>query len=291
MNTLRNTLTNPKMSWSAFLPAISWRKALLYEKEKLTKKELALNKKELKLLRKERELQKKIKQLKKLSRRKGHAKADLKAANKLRRAKKKLLLANDRIGHRQSKVKALKRKSLGNNEKQTWLKFRIKSKEKKGFFDRLQDSPVDVISQLLSRPLLCYCNGQNRRNSRRRAKVVDSSFLRKVFPGPCDCQPKPKTLPPKCKRALGFQTCRCEYPNAHEKPSCAAGDYYLMTPRKTPQPCICHHRWPHIHRQYLRHQYRNFMHCLLMCSALLFWMPCFLCLEICKCCFFVCFSE
>lgn len=63
-----------------------------------------------------------------------------------------------------------------------------------------------------------------------------------------------------------------------------AGDCYLMSLRKTPQAWI-YHRWPKMYSPYyeLRSQCKN---CHFMCMFLLgflFWIPCFILIEVCKC--------
>ncbi|CAH0407252.1 unnamed protein product [Chilo suppressalis] len=62
------------------------------------------------------------------------------------------------------------------------------------------------------------------------------------------------------------------------------GDCFLMSLRKTPQVWI-YHRWPHIYPYYLefRHTFKSFGTCCMLCAAVLFWTPCFICFELCHC--------
>lgn len=281
------------MRWSALLPIKSQKKESDFktQNEELQKKELALDRKEKKLLKKEKELRNKIKQLNKHHiKLKSNAKADIKAATKLRNAKKKLLSALD-AREKLEKSTSKKYKTVNGNGSDNWWKCRTKCKRKtkSGF----RDDPGRYITNLLTRPCTCYCNPRHRKKWRRRRGDPEPSCLRKVFGGPCSCQPKPKKEPSIYERILGFQTCRCEYPSTRERHNFGgSGDCYLMTLRKTPQLWI-YHRWPRLYPQYLgaRHQWKNLSHCLLVCAAILFWMPCILCLELCKCCFCACFAE
>lgn len=231
----------------------------------LQKKELALDQKEKELLKKERLLKHKIKKYKKHSSRK--AKTNLRAANKLNRARKKLLLVLD------SKDQLKKRKKCGKGKAET--------NGNNCFIHALTENSLQCFNDLFNKP--CYCNPR-----RRRVRNVEPSLLRSICGGPCRCPPSSGRQYVN-RKMLGFRTCRCE---SQARNRYGAGDCYLMTLRQTPQVWI-HQRWPRLYPHYLdaRHQWKNFSYCMLFCAGILIWTPCILCLELCKCFCCACCSE
>ncbi|CAF4814524.1 unnamed protein product [Pieris macdunnoughi] len=79
---------------------------------------------------------------------------------------------------------------------------------------------------------------------------------------------------------------------SERKWNASARDCYLMSLQRTPQLWI-YHRWPQFYPQYLsaRAQWRNLRVFFMFLLGILFWVPAFLCLEICKCCFCSCCCD
>lgn len=72
----------------------------------------------------------------------------------------------------------------------------------------------------------------------------------------------------------------------------APKDCYLMSLQRTPQLWV-YHRWPKFYPYFLdaRAQWRNLGTCCMFLLGILFWVPCFVCLEIFKCCFCSCCCD
>ena len=87
--------------------------------------------------------------------------------------------------------------------------------------------------------------------------------------------------------------CQSQLRNQHKRRrSELAGDCYLRTLRKTPQLWI-YQRWPKMYPTYLstRTQCKNIKYLVMFLLGFLFWIPCFICMEICKCFFCCCCSD
>lgn len=87
--------------------------------------------------------------------------------------------------------------------------------------------------------------------------------------------------------------CRTQLGNQHKRRQRElAGDCYLRTLRKTPQLWI-YRRWPSFYPTYLdtRIHCRNIKHLVMFLLGFLFWIPCFIFIEICKCFLCCCCSD
>lgn len=250
----------------------------------LEKKELALDQKEKELLKKERLLQLEIKKYKKVKHNNRKVKADLKAADKLNRARKRLLLVLDS----QDRLKKSKRKHKVASRIKKRGDGKHKKKGNKGFINAITGYPVQCLTDLLNKP--CNCNpGRVRRSGE-----IEPSFLRRIFGGPCDCVCAPsqgRKYIDNYRKMIGLHMCRCESPRNRNRND-GAGDCYLMSLRQTPQVWI-HHRWPRLYPHYLdaRHQWKNFSYCMMLCAGIILWTPCIICLELCKCFCCTCCSD
>lgn len=259
--------------------------------DKLKKKEIELKKKEKELLKKDKLIQQKIIKYKKKKNIK--AKADLRAAAKLKKAKKNLLIALDKtevIKGKNSKTYRLKSKKQRKKKKKARHK-RAKSKKKTKTVTKSRYwNPLCCLSCLFKSPCKCL---KNTRRRRRRANSDPGSFLQRLwgFNQSCSCKNPKKVDKPgfDC-----FNPCRCEngYSFTETNWQNAAGDCYLKTLRRPPQPWI-YHRFPKLYPHYVetRHQCSNIKNLLLLLAAFLCWSPCFLCLQLCKCCFCTCSTD
>ncbi|CAH0729295.1 unnamed protein product, partial [Brenthis ino] len=239
--------------------------------EDLKKKEMEISLKECELKNKERYLENKIVELNRLTDCK--VKKQLAAAVKLDNARKLLLNAvnNKDKNEKNQKCKCYKshKKSKREFKKPTQ---KLKSEKEK--------QAVDIVHNFFDNFFKID------RDMAKLSKINTEDFITKFK----RILLKPYTFPP-----FLCNTCRCRPEFRHQqrrKWDVAAGDCYLMTLRKTPQLWI-YHRWPRLYPKYLstRAQCKNVKFLLTLFLGFLFWIPCFICLEICKCCLCFCCSD
>lgn len=242
----------------------------------IQRKELSLRQKEKELLKKEKILQRKICKFNK--RKKNKAKNDLKAAAKLRDARKKLLFTLDT----KEKVQTCDMRTC-----KKWNKTHVReesTKQRKKRAEKVKRdlrSPVQYFNDLIHRT--CECSAHEKKKY-----LKDPDFcLRKLFGRPSLCKNQNKNAGGHSPRKSGQESTTRE--NHWER---AAGDCYSMSLRRPP-PLWLYTRWPQFYPQYLdaKQQCNNCKHLLLFVAGILFWTPCLLCLELCKCCFCACCTE
>lgn len=239
----------------------------------LQRKELALKQKEKELLKKDKILQRKITKFNK--RKKNKAKNNLKAATKLRDARKMLLLTvdtKDKV-RKCAKHSCKRNKSYARNDNIMQRKNRL-AKVKRG-----SCSPVRYFSDLINKPRECS-HGKKRQPS----KETDL-HLRKLFCRLTSCK--------YLNTDRGCSTCKSGQKSSRTSYwDSAAGDCYLMSMRRPPQLWL-YNRCPQLYPQYLsaRQQCKNVKNLSLCLVAILLLTPCLLCLQLCKCCFCACCTE
>lgn len=195
------------------------------------------------------------------------AKRDLKAASILRKERKKLIYALDAI---EKSKKSKCRKLTYRNSTNKNVKFPIKTTYKRSQYPLIIKNKIEE---------------KMRKSSKKDKKVHELTRIFRAF----------------CVKVLNKTKKYIEVFYSSGRPSAtssstrkkywedAAGDCYLMSLKRTPQLWV-YHRWPHFYPEYLnaRAQWRNFGLIILFISGILFWTPCFLCLELCKCFFCAC---
>lgn len=153
------------------------------------------------------------------------------------------------------------------------------------------------------------CKKYENKSKKKQNKSVDviHNFFDKLFKMDKDCkniakvnkcdllanvrrilfQPTPVNTVSQCA-----QSRFCSPSKSYRKRNSSARDCYLMSLQRTPQLWI-YHRWPQFYPQYLgaRAQWKNLKVFLMFSLGILFWVPAFLCLEICKCCFCSCCCD
>lgn len=240
----------------------------------LQRKEVYLMRKEQELLKRDKILQRKISKFNK--RKQNKAKNDLKAAAKLRHARNKLLLTLDT----KEKVKKCDIRTCKKLNK-THAQGSTKQRKKRVENVRETRGPLQYLNNLLTRPCLSA-------HGKKRIFKEPDSCLRKLFgkPSLCKYQNKNTDRGYNSPGKSGQESRRESY---WER---AAGDCYLMSMRRPPQLWL-YNRWPHFYPQYLdtKQQCKNCKHLLFFVAGILFWTPCLLCLELCKCCFCACCTE
>ncbi|XP_059056840.1 uncharacterized protein LOC131850574 [Achroia grisella] len=216
---------------------------LIRKLNKLTRKKFVLNLKEKELSRKERLL--------KCKNHRGKAEAEL------ARSKKKSLLDADEERDKNNKCKTSK----------SYTKEKRKASTCKDSMLSLKH-PHLHISELLKYPCTCSSIKPGRN---RVLKNKSESCFNSIFRGPCGCK-SVKRHPNESLFKIMFpiHPCRCHKQSdmRRSKLSGAAGDCYLMSLRKTPQPWI-YHRWPQFYPHYLSalHQWKNLGHVLLFLTG------------------------
>lgn len=231
----------------------------------LKRKELEIKLKEKELNEKLDYLHTKIKKFKKQTDNK--AKKELAAAAKLKEARKKLVKALNKDNVNKCTKCHKKETKQGNKAK-------AKIKNKKGaeniihnFFDNFfkMDKNVNKLIKI---------NSQD---------FVDA--FKRILMQPYLTHPS-SAMQSNCGKPMGLKR------DQRNRWDASAGDCYLMSLRRTPQLWI-YDRWPKFYPHYLdaRIQWKRCGFLIMILFGFLFWIPCFLCLEICKCLFCACCSD
>ncbi|CAH2105419.1 unnamed protein product [Euphydryas editha] len=250
------------MRWSLYKNRFEEINTCEISARELKRKELEIKLKEKEVNEKLNCLQTKIKKFKKQTDHK--TKKELAAAAKLQEARKKLLKSL-------SKNKVNKCRKCHKNEVKQRDKARAKLKNKK--------PPEDILHNFFDKIFKID------RNVNKLMEINSQDFVetfKRVLLQPYLAYPS-SAIYNNCSKPLR------PIKDQRSRWNASAGDCYLMSLRKTPQLWI-YHRWPKFYPHYLdaRTQWKRCGFLSMFLFGFLFWIPCFLCLEICKCLFCIC---
>lgn len=260
-----------------------------YLKE-LQRTEDRLKQKEKELVRKEKNIQNKLAKLSKTK--SSRAEADLRAAAKLKRAKKNLLVAldaRDAIKKRNTKIKNHFPKEKVNKKKyETLTRLSMPFGTNRKSIARLSiwNNPLNYFSDLLNKP---QSQKKRRLAENNHASYLLQSLLQQIIGCPCSSQSAHTSRSDRsvsCHKSVRYRE-QSSWPRqtAWEK---AAGDCYLMSFMRPPQ------QWAFCRPQTfnrnicIKDHCKSFGYALLCMTSALFWLPCLL---ICKCCFCSCCAD